>query len=400
VASPLTVGGKSEGLIVGTNYTGNKSHREEVRKLNQALNRKDIIIDVINHDISNALNVILGYGEIALDEVENGELKKQIEIIKRNAQKIDRIMNNSVKVAKLEKMENFRFKNLDLSEVIDEVLNDHKSMLEEKNINIEKKFPEDIYVKANDIIEDVFSNLISNAIKFSPESSTVAVKVEDETDNVVVKVIDNGPGIPEEHKGKVFERLVKGRKEGIRGSGLGLSIVKGIVDLHQGDVWVEDNPEGGSIFAVRLPKEVDSSPRKPAQEAGNHREPAPSPTHGRILIVDDDFEIRYLLKKVIDTEEVEVLEASSGAEALDIIHSQKVELIFLDIMMPGLDGWEVARKIKEDPETRDITVFMLSVKKSSEDIEKSFSYANADDHLTKPFSAELIRNKIESTLRN
>lgn len=111
------------------------------------------------------------------------------------------------------------------------------------------------YALANEVIEDVFSNLLSNAIKYSPEGSKILIEIADKDDYWKVQVIDEGVGIPDEHKLHIFDRFKRAAKGGVKGTGLGLAIVKRIVELHKGEYGVEDNPKGkGSKFWITLKK--------------------------------------------------------------------------------------------------------------------------------------------------
>ena len=108
-------------------------------------------------------------------------------------------------------------------------------------------------VEMNALAEEIFENLLDNAVKYSPEGSAVKVTVSREGKDWRVSVADRGPGIPDEHKESVFERFKRRDKKGVHGSGLGLAIARRVAVLHGGAAWVEDNPGGGSIFSVRLP---------------------------------------------------------------------------------------------------------------------------------------------------
>jgi hypothetical protein len=109
-------------------------------------------------------------------------------------------------------------------------------------------------LKANPILEDVFSNILSNAIKYSPRNTTVSVIILEEQEDWIVSFADEGGGIPDAFKKTIFDRFERLEKEGVKGTGLGLSIAKHIVDLHAGSIWVEDNFAGGCTFRIRLPK--------------------------------------------------------------------------------------------------------------------------------------------------
>jgi two-component system phosphate regulon sensor histidine kinase PhoR len=107
---------------------------------------------------------------------------------------------------------------------------------------------------ANPLIEDIFSNILSNAIKYAPRDTTIAVDLMEEAESWVLSCSDEGEGIPDAHKEGIFERYERRDKKGVKGTGLGLAIAKRVVELHGGSIWVEDNPKGGSTFLVRLPK--------------------------------------------------------------------------------------------------------------------------------------------------
>jgi CheY-like chemotaxis protein len=117
-----------------------------------------------------------------------------------------------------------------------------------------------------------------------------------------------------------------------------------------------------------------------------------------ILIVDDEDDILFILKNVLSKKGYSVREAYSGEECLEIVKKEKPDLIFMDIMMPGIDGWEAARKIKTNPKTKNIPISMLSVKCDPEDIEKSREYAGVEKHLCKPLDFNLVLSTVESLL--
>jgi signal transduction histidine kinase len=142
----------------------------------------------------------------------------------------------------------------DLLVTIGHVKEGLKKNLQEKNMKL--LFPEGEYIaEVNVFIEDVFSNLISNAIKYSPSGTDVSVAFEDELERWKIKIADRGIGVPDEHRKSIFERFKRVEKGSVKGSGLGLAIVKKVVEIHAGEVWVEDNPDGGSVFVFTVPKE-------------------------------------------------------------------------------------------------------------------------------------------------
>jgi hypothetical protein len=164
------------------------------------------------------------------------------------------MIENASKFAKLESAEKLDFQKQDLNAIWKGVIGDFRPFLEEKSMKVEYDAKGEYFAKINPVIETVFANLLSNAIKFSPEKSKIVIRLEDEDDKWRVMVKDYGIGIPDKDKQGVFERFKRIEKGGVKGTGLGLAIIKRAVELHKGRVWIEDNPEGGSIFYVSLPK--------------------------------------------------------------------------------------------------------------------------------------------------
>ncbi len=210
---------------------------------------KTLFTDVVFHDVVNITFVTKHLLQDYLNEKEEDYIKRAIKNIKR----IQEIIKSFDMLLKLKDKVS-----LDLAEVslkneimysIEENLYDAK----QKNIDIIFDCKEDIKIKAHKSIREVFTNLISNAIKYSPENSKVEIDVEKTNNAVRIYVKDYGIGIPDKYKQKIFERFERIKKEGIKGSGLGLAIVKRIVELHKGKVWVEDNKPKGSVFVVELP---------------------------------------------------------------------------------------------------------------------------------------------------
>lgn len=120
----------------------------------------------------------------------------------------------------------------------------------------------------------------------------------------------------------------------------------------------------------------------------------------RILVVDDEPDILYLVEKMLKKEGYQTLSAENGDEALKKLETEKVDLILLDVMMPGLNGWETAKKIKENPALKDIPVAMLTVKSSELDMERSFQYGGSDAHIPKPIVREKMLNTVKWLLKN
>ncbi|MFQ5888110.1 MAG: ATP-binding protein [Candidatus Hydrothermarchaeales archaeon] len=230
---------------------------EITRKLNEDITSSTLFIEVLRHDILNPIGHIKNFVELMLDDAPEA-MRPQLETIKRNADKLIELVDDASKLSKIEKLKGLDLKPLDVSGLIEDSLDRLEPSIEKKGIIIENNAKGKISIDANILLGDVFYNLLSNAIKYSPSGGKVTIDVEDEKDRLAVLFKDRGSGVMDEYKKAIFERFERSQKKGVKGTGIGLAIVKRIVELHDGVVWVDDSPEGGSIFGVRIPKS-DSS---------------------------------------------------------------------------------------------------------------------------------------------
>jgi PAS domain S-box-containing protein len=250
-----------------------RKHAEETlknyaAKLEEANHLKDLFTDIMRHDLLNPLGVIKTAAEQLLF-VETGDerMRNMLMMVKRNTDKLIDMIKSASMYAMLESTEKLERAKLDLNEVFTAVVNNFKPQLEEKNMKLEYISEGGCCIMANPMIDAVFSNLLSNAIKYSPAGREIEVHIIDKKESFRIDVKDWGYGIKDEDKAKLFTRFQRVDKKGVKGTGLGLAIVKRIVDLHGGKVWIEDNPEGGSVFCVEIPKISGSAPvRFPAGE--------------------------------------------------------------------------------------------------------------------------------------
>ncbi|MFQ5976481.1 MAG: ATP-binding protein, partial [Candidatus Hydrothermarchaeales archaeon] len=245
-----------EGIL--RDITQRKKAEEELKKYSEDLKRsnslKDLFIDIMRHDLINPVTVIKGRSDLAFREEENIEIKEIFQSIFESSDVILDMIENASLLAKLESEEKLELKEADLGIILRSTAEDNTSLADEKKTQITLHTDGVFNTLVNPLIYDVFSNLISNAIKYGPENSEVVVGIEDDGSNWKITVTNKGEGIPDEYKESIFDRFERIKKSGVVGTGLGLAIVKRVVKAHNGRVWVEDNPGGGSIFFVTLPK--------------------------------------------------------------------------------------------------------------------------------------------------
>lgn len=226
--------------------------KEFTEKLVQSNRFKDLFTDILRHDLLNPVGIIK-LATTFMEENKNLADSEEVAMVKRNVKKLEDIVRNASDYAKLELEEKLEFDELDLAEVMEKVIDDLELYFSDKGMKV--KFSPDgrFKTQASPMIESVFINLLSNSIKYSPEGSEVKISIEDAKGKLQVSVADRGEGVPDEYKKVIFNRFTRKESGGIQGTGLGLTIVSRIVELHKGRVWVEDNPGGGSIFKVEIP---------------------------------------------------------------------------------------------------------------------------------------------------
>lgn len=225
-------------------------------KLKSSNELKDLFTDILRHDLINPATVIKGYVEYLIDCEKDAKKIDALKVIERNNLKLIQMIENAANLAKLESVEELEFEEMDLREVIEEVVQSLQPRADEKGIQIEFR-PDGKYpAQVNRIVEEVFSNLISNSIKYSPPASRIEVKVHPLNDNYwKISVADNGIGISDDEKTYIFDRFRRAGKTNVKGTGLGLAIAKRIIQLHDGHIGVKDNPSGkGTLFWITLHK--------------------------------------------------------------------------------------------------------------------------------------------------
>ncbi|GBE17706.1 sensor protein KdpD [archaeon BMS3Abin16] len=223
-------------------------------ELRQSNRLKDLFIDIMTHDLLNPAGVSMNMTKMMLDEEKDRDKKESLQIILRSAERMIVLIQNASILAKLGSGGELKFEEVDLSAILRNAAKEMTSLADEKKMKIKLPAKKGFKAFVNPLIQDVFSNLLSNAIKYGPEKSEVVAKIEEAGPNWKISIADNGPGIPDEHKEAVFDRFKRIQKGPVKGSGLGLTIVKRVVELHKGKAWVENNPKGGSIFIVEIPK--------------------------------------------------------------------------------------------------------------------------------------------------
>ncbi len=215
---------------------------------------KELFIDIMHHDILNPLNVAGGYVQILKEKEKQKQKKAYFGAIERSLARAHELIDSATMFSKLESSESIELGELDLKEVMERVIENLNPLAEKSGMIIENNITQSMPACANRIIEEVFANLIANAIKYASCGKRLLISGEDKDNFWNIRAIDFGDGIKEADKRNIFQRFQRMEKKGVKGSGLGLAITRRIVELHKGRIWVEDNPEGGAVFVVEIPK--------------------------------------------------------------------------------------------------------------------------------------------------
>ncbi len=329
---------------------------------------KDEFVSTVSHELRTPLTSIRGsLGLLSSGMMGSLDPKAQnlLRIAVSNTDRLIRLIND---LLDLERMQSGRatlqIRRCSIRDLMQQAIEAMRGMADEALVDLELMSapggPADetsFFDGDSDRILQVLTNLISNAVKFSPPASIVRVCAEATQDSILLKVIDQGRGIPPEKLDSIFDRFGQvepsdAKRKG--GTGLGLAICRSIVQQHAGSVWAQQNAGAGSTFCVLFPRTSRASdPIIPLDllERGE----------GSILVCDDDASIRTVVGEHLRRQGYTVLEATSGQEALQMAATHPLEAILMDMYMPGLSGWETLQQLRDNPVTAGVPVVVLSV---------------------------------------
>ncbi|MBN2519698.1 MAG: response regulator, partial [Bacteroidales bacterium] len=382
----------------------------------------------ISHEFRTPLSLIITPLQKILKNTRDSEQKRQFELIHRNAKRLLHLVSQLLDFRKMEVQKiSLNLMRGDFIKFAKDVFISFTDLAEIKNIqyNFQSNVDELYTNFDHDKIEKVLFNLLSNAFKFTHEKDSIklALKYIEEDKNIEllnrtsskfleIKIIDTGIGIPEEKKEKIFQRFFQDdNQEGYinKGSGIGLSLTKEFVKLHQGDINVVSEQGKGSCFIVQLP--VDTTDILKSDDnisieikhdikveedeiIGHQKDISKKPT---LLIVEDNEDFRFYLKDNLKNE-YNVLEAGNGFEGWRVVLESSPDLVVSDLMMPEMDGLELCNKIKTDQRTSHIPIILLTARTADQQKKEGFE-TGADDYITKPFNFEIFELRLKNLIK-
>ena len=384
-------------------------HIERQKRQEAELNEmKTRFFTNVSHDLRTPLTLIIAPVDQLIKQFTEHPTKdntlRLLDTVKRNANRLLSLTNqildmreNNINYEALQKTPT------DIGKLLNELAATYMALAEKRNISFSVNVPEEQHILQTDKekIYKIVSNLVSNSFKFTPDGGSItldcSIQPTTESATMTLRVADTGMGISEKELPHIFERFYYSKQlhTSHESSGVGLNIVKQYTELMDGTISVERNVPQGTVFTIDIPVD-EIAPEEWQQAAQQAEQKGGRPT---ILIADDNSELLSFIANTL-SEEYNVVTVTNGEEALRVLadEQQTVDVVVSDIMMPGIDGLELTRRIKEDVNLSHIPVILLTAKALEEDQLKGLQMG-ANDYITKPFNADILRLRIRAWMQ-
>jgi signal transduction histidine kinase/CheY-like chemotaxis protein len=376
-------------------------------RLSQAKQTLAHVLSVTSHDLRAPLATVQSCMDTVLGGFTGSVNERQRELLEGGRTRIadlTKMIDNILDISYIEIREQ-DFAEVSLPDVVANSLGDVQGMAQRKSIAITADVSEDLpgILGVAGRLRQVLTNLLSNAVKFTNEGGNVSVSAREDGDLVRLDVCDTGIGITTEELPKIFDDFYRGQTPDAEGAGLGLPIAKRIIESHGGVIWAE-SPCGdsgvGTRFSFTLPRVPAANGR---DEATDDKTP---PTNARILVTDDDPEMRKVVSLVLGSQGYQVSTAADGEEALAMIEQEAPDLLILDLLMPRMDGFEVCRRLSERAKSGKPAFPILLLTAVREDTSRrryeleTEETLKVDGYMEKPISPPLLLQRTASMLTN
>lgn len=391
-------------------YRRRQEFREKVREIKLAARREKEVNDMklqfftnISHDLRTPLTLIITPVENLLNTVKDADLQHTLGIVYRNAKNLFGLVNQILDFRKLEKTSTqLHLTQGDIVGFVREILQSFQLMAEEQRLILSMETEEEKIEMAfdKDKVGKVLNNLLSNAIKYTPAGGKAGIRMHRQDAQLRIEVWDTGIGIPDTDKPHIFDKFYTSKQGHTKftSAGLGLHIVREFAELWGGRVEVEDHQPQGTCFKVYLPvtgqpTELQSAELKTeyaAQSLSIEKRDA------TILLVEDNPDLLGYMAQVL-SHEYHVCQATDGRQDLQVLQGTEVDVIVSDVMMEGMDGYELCKAVKGDINTSHIPFLLLTAKAMTQDEIKGLELG-ANDYMTKPFNFDILRLRIRGLL--
>jgi signal transduction histidine kinase/ActR/RegA family two-component response regulator len=370
--------------------------RDLMSQLEERVQERDRFLAVLGHELRNPLGAILLAAQMRDDD---GKLNgAHADLIERQSQHLTRLVNDLLDLSRVAAGKiQLKPALVDLREVAAESMRVLQPAADKQRVAVEMmRCEQPLQVKGDPVrLDQIVSNVLSNAIKYTPEKGHIRVALFEENGEAVVKVTDDGVGVAPERIGVIFELFAQaenaiGRAQG--GMGIGLALVRNLVNLHHGRIEARSEGVGkGSEFSVYLPlataAEVSEQSANETGPAAESREPAAA---RKIAIVEDNDDVRDLLQLKLKRLGHEVVTARDGIEGVQLLLREKPDLALVDLGLPGIDGFQVARQTRDELGDR-VVLVAVSGFGQPEDRRRALE-SGFDEHVTKPADVKDIEN--------
>ncbi|SDF60721.1 MULTISPECIES: response regulator [unclassified Duganella] len=370
---------------------------EERKSMERQNHAKDEFLAMLGHELRNPLSAISSAASlIGLPGVSLDGMQRAKKIIQRQSQHLGRIVDDLLDLSRA--MSGKILLNrlpLDLSALVGQTLETYRATGRSTDFELVQDLDAGWIDGDSTRLEQITSNLLDNALKYTPSGGRVEVRTWTENDDVVLSVRDSGVGISAELLPHVFDVFVQGsstldRSQG--GLGIGLSLVRRLAELHGGSIEAESpGPNRGSTFTLRLPLIEHQVVAPPAPAKAEHGKP-------RVLLIEDNDDGREMMTMMLGGYGYDVAAAADGLLGLSAALDYQPDLALVDIGLPGIDGYEVARRLRADPATRDIRLIALTGYGLAEDLRRVME-AGFDRHLVKPVDIDQLMEVIDNCAR-
>lgn len=388
---------------------------------------KSSFLSTVSHELRTPLTSVLGFAKIIRRRLEErlfpiipeddrkiAQAKKQVienlDVVVSEGERLTKLIDDVLDLAKIEAGKfTWNMASVSMGEVIDRATSATSSLFEAKKLTLVRDIEPDLPAVTGDQdrLIQVVINLISNAVKFT-DTGSIKCAARRDGEELLISVTDSGIGIAPADQPKVFEKFKQvgdTLTDKPKGTGLGLPICKEIIEYHGGHIWVESEPGKGSTFSFSIPAanasadaslpsrkrrvDIEALVRQLRERVDTHQ-----PRDKSVLVVDDDPNIRSLLRQELADAGYRVRLAEDGRKALTLIREETPGLVILDVMMPEMNGFDVAAVLKNDPATMDIPIIILSI---VEDKERGFRLG-VDRYLTKPIDTASLFHEVDTLL--
>jgi PAS domain S-box-containing protein len=383
-----------------TTFNDVTDRKQAAEALREADRRKDEFLAMLAHELRNPLAPIRNAVEVLrLTKETAADVVFARDVIDRQAQQLSRLVDDLLDVARITRGKiNLRQERVDVAAALTRALETCQPLIQSRRHTLEVALPDrPLWVEADPVrLAQVFANLLTNAAKYTDEGGRIGVRAGEEAGRAVVRVRDTGMGIPAEMLPRIFDPFTQAERSLARsygGLGVGLTLVRQLLELHGGTVQAfSDGPGRGSEFVVRLPLLCggEAGPRPGA----NGVERAGS-SAARVLVAEDNRDAAQSLDRLLRLWGHDVRTAADGAAALEVARAYRPDVVLLDLGLPGLDGYEVARRLRREPGLGGVLLVALTGY-GQEDDRRRTREAGFDHHLVKPADLERLRHVLAS----